>query len=113
MFALIADVEVNPALGAICAVYIFIYLWIQMSSLMNQTYFEWYEFDVNVVSIILIATCTYKSTCCSEYEWVTVHSKIAILLTHSVAYIQNFMSAYEYKKYDSLLISGMYTSYIN
>ena len=27
---------------------------------MNQTYFEWYEFDVNVVCI-LIATCTYKS----------------------------------------------------
>ena len=31
---------------------------------MNQTYFEWYEFDDNVVRI-LIATCTYKS---SGYE---------------------------------------------
>ena len=28
---------------------------------MNQTYFEWYEFDVNVLRI-LIAFCTYKST---------------------------------------------------
>ena len=28
---------------------------------MNQTYFQWYEFDVNVV-LILIATSTYKST---------------------------------------------------
>ena len=31
-----------------------------MNRLMNQTYLEWYEFDVNVVRI-LIATCTYKS----------------------------------------------------
>ena len=28
---------------------------------MNQSYFEWYEFDVNVV-LILIATSTYKPT---------------------------------------------------
>ena len=27
---------------------------------MNQTYYEWYEFDVNVV-LLLIATCAYKS----------------------------------------------------
>ena len=27
---------------------------------MNQTYFEWYEFDGNV-ACILIAACTYKS----------------------------------------------------
>ena len=31
-----------------------------MSMSMNQTYFECYEFDVNVV-LILNATCTYKS----------------------------------------------------
>ena len=31
-----------------------------MSRLIYQTYFEWYEFDVNVVRII-IATCTYES----------------------------------------------------
>ena len=29
--------------------------------LMNQTYFEWYEFDVYIVRI-LIPTCTYEST---------------------------------------------------
>ena len=34
---------------------------------MNQTSFEWYEFDVNVVCL-LIATCTYKSNECGEYE---------------------------------------------
>ena len=28
---------------------------------MNQKYFQWYEFDVNIV-LILIATSTYKST---------------------------------------------------
>ena len=42
-----------------------------MSRLMNQTFFEWYEFDVNVAHI-LIATCTYEinvvvSTNASEY----------------------------------------------
>ena len=31
-----------------------------MVRFMIQTYFKWYEFDVNVVRI-LIATCTYKS----------------------------------------------------
>ena len=39
---------------------IFRNLWIWMSMSMNQTYFECYEFDVNVV-LILNATCTYKS----------------------------------------------------
>ena len=34
---------------------------------MNQTYFEWYEFDVKIVRK-LIATCTYKSSECSEWE---------------------------------------------
>ena len=32
-----------------------------MSRYMSQIYFELYEFDVNVV-LILIATCSYKST---------------------------------------------------
>ena len=51
-----------------------------MSRLMNQTYFEYYEFDVNVV-LILIATCTYKSM----LYWVRMNqnSWISILLTHS------------------------------
>ena len=40
---------------------IFLNLWIWMSRLINQTYFELYEFDVNVV-LILMATCSYKST---------------------------------------------------
>ena len=39
---------------------IFLNLWIWMSRRMNQTYFEWYEFDINVV-LMLIATYTYKS----------------------------------------------------
>ena len=34
---------------------------------MNRTYFEYYEFDVNVVRI-LIATYTYKSMFQCEYE---------------------------------------------
>ena len=34
---------------------------------MNQTYLEWYEFDVNFMRI-LIATCTYEYERCSEYE---------------------------------------------
>ena len=38
---------------------IFLKLWIRMSRLINQTYSEWYEFDVNVVCI-LIATYTYN-----------------------------------------------------
>ena len=39
-----------------------------MSKRINQTYFECYEFDVNVV-LILIATYTYKyNKCYSEYK---------------------------------------------
>ena len=34
---------------------------------MNQTYFEWYEFVINVVNI-LIAIGTYKSSERSEYD---------------------------------------------
>ena len=40
---------------------IFLTLWIWISRLMNQIYFEWYEFEANVVSVV-IAICTYKST---------------------------------------------------
>ena len=39
---------------------IFLNLWVWMSRHRNQTHFECYEFDVDVV-LILIATCTYKS----------------------------------------------------
>ena len=47
---------------------------------MNQIHFKWYEFDVNIVCI-LIATLTYKST----LYWVSysnASSSISILLTH-------------------------------
>ena len=71
-------------------------LWIGMSRPMNQIYFECYEFDVNIV-IILIATCTYKSM----LNWVRMNQS---RLTHT----QNFMSTYEYSFMDSLLISQMY-----
>ena len=39
---------------------IFLNVWIWMSRHMNQTYFECYEFDINV-ALIVIATWTYKS----------------------------------------------------
>ena len=35
---------------------------------MNQTYFEWYEYGVNVERVP-IATCTLINQRCSEYEW--------------------------------------------
>ena len=60
---------------------------------MNQTYYEWYELDVNVVRI-LTATCIYKSTLVvvsmNESQYV-VNFQYCLL-----TYIQNFMSAYEY-----------------
>ena len=34
---------------------------------MNQTYFEWYEIDVNVVRL-LIATDTHNVQCCDDYK---------------------------------------------
>ena len=55
-------------------------LWIWMSRRLSQTYFECYEFVVNVV-LIHIATCTYKSMLnrvqMNQSGW------ISILLTHS------------------------------
>ena len=39
---------------------------------MNQTYFEWYEFDVNVVLYSLQLVLTNQR--CSEYESIRVHS---------------------------------------
>ena len=44
-----------------------------MNSLMNHIYFEWYEFDVNVVST-LIATCTFKlkNNAVNTNEWISV-----------------------------------------
>ena len=65
---------------SITRISIFLNLWILMSRRMNQTYFECYEFDVNVV-LILIATCTYKSM----LNWVQMNQSgwISILLTHS------------------------------
>ena len=51
-----------------------------MSRLINPTYFEWYEFDVNVVHVVS-ATSTYESTLSTnELEQLN---------------IQNFMRAYE------------------
>ena len=44
------------------SIIIFLNLWIWMISLMNQTYFERYEYEFEVKLVcILIATCTYKS----------------------------------------------------
>ena len=47
---------------------------------MNQTYFECYEFDVNV-GLILIATCTYKPI----VSWILMNRSIwiSVLLTYS------------------------------
>ena len=67
---------------------IFLNLWIYMSRCMNQTYFECYEFDVNVV-LILIATYTYKSM----LNWVRINqsSWISILLTYSDSKFHEFL----------------------
>ena len=65
---------------------IFLKLWIQMSRLMNQTHFKWYEFDVNVVCSIVIAIVYLKINVVVN----TNESEISILW---LTYIQNFMSA--------------------
>ena len=44
---------------------------------MNPTYLDWYEFDVDVV-LILVATCSYNQRC-SEYECIRVHSSTHIV----------------------------------
>ena len=54
---------------------IFLNLWIWMSRRMNQTYFEYYEFNIDVV-LILIATCTYKSMLngvrMNQINWISI-----------------------------------------
>ena len=58
-----------------------------------QTYFEWYEFDTNVISI-LIADCIYKST----LQWVWMGSQYIVKFQYCwliYEYIQSFMRAYE------------------
>ena len=54
---------------------VFLNLWIWMSRPMNQTYFECYGFDVNVV-IILIAICTYKSISWISLPLAHLYSKL-------------------------------------
>ena len=59
---------------------------------MDQTYNEWYEFDVNVVRI-LITTCAYKST---NIIVSTNKSKFVVKFQYCWhTYTQNLMSAYE------------------
>ena len=68
----------EPFESFISIISIFLNLWIWMRSRMNQTYFECYEFHVNVV-LILIATCTYQSM----LNWGRMNQSSWILLIHS------------------------------
>ena len=74
---------------------IFLNLYIWMSRRMNQTYFECYEFDLNVV-LILIVTCSYRSMLnrvrMNQSNW------IAILLTHSYAKLHEYLWVPKKKK---------------
>ena len=56
---------------------------------MNQTHFECYEFDADVV-LIPIAACAYTSMC-SVYEWMRIVEFLYCWLTHT----QNVMNTYE------------------
>ena len=64
-----------------------------MSTYINQTYLEWYEFDGNVVRI-LIATCTYQSinvvVSMNESEFIVKFQYYSL----TYEYNQNVMSAY-------------------
>ena len=73
--------------------------------LISQTYFEWYEFYVNIVRI-LIATSAYEST----LLWVGINeSEYLVKFQYDwLTYIQNFMSAYELRKNDSFLITVLH-----
>ena len=78
------------------------------AKVMNQTYREWYEFDVNVVRI-LIATCTYKSM--SKWVWMN-QSRVVKFQYYWLTYIQNFMSGYEYRKTTNFCFWGQYNKEI-
>ena len=67
---------------------IFLNLWIWMSRRTNQIYFSCYEFDINVV-LILIATCAYKSM----LNWVRTNqnSWILIQVTHSCSKFHEYL----------------------
>ena len=41
-----------------------------MSILINQTHFEWYVFDVNVVHIL--TEPVFINQCCNEYQWIRI-----------------------------------------
>ena len=71
----------------LCIISNFLNSWIWMSRRMNQTDFECYKFDANIV-LILIATCTYKLM----LQWVRMNqsSWISILLTHSYSKFYEF-----------------------
>ena len=62
---------------------IFLNLWIWMSRRINQTCFECYEFDVNIV-LMLNATCTYRSMLnwvrMNQSSWISIFKfKIQII----------------------------------
>ena len=57
----------------------FLNLWIWMSRRMNESYFNCYEFD-NIIVLVLIATCTYKSMLSTVR--MSLSNWISILLTH-------------------------------
>ena len=67
---------------------VFLNLWIWMSRRINQTCFECYEFDVNIV-LILIANCNYKSM----LQWVRMSQSnwISILLTYSYSKFHDYL----------------------
>ena len=82
---------------------IFLNLWIWMSGRMNQTYFECYEFDVNVV-LILIVTYTYTSM----LNWVRMNqsSWISTLLTHSYSKFHEHLWVVKKRFIDDLRLTG-------
>ena len=80
------------------------WLGIWVSRHRNQTYFERYEFDINVVRI-LIGTCTYRAM----LNWAQMNQSSAFQYEYCwLNHTQNYMSTYEQRKNDSLLISEPY-----
>ena len=54
---------------------------------MNQTYFEWYEFDVNVLLILIVLILINQH--CTEYEFNIQYN--TILLTHLYSKFHEFL----------------------
>ena len=68
----------------------------------KQTYFEWYELDVNVVLILIVLILINDKLSTNKTEYVVKFQY------YSLTCIQNIMSAYEYRNNNSLLISDFY-----